>query len=136
MRDAAPGGNLRESGELTWSVAGPSPSAKAFLTAHRAPSDTTRGKGDALEMPLIETEEAARRLARAIASDLSLYNEEKIVRGIEGDCLFDELEEEIEEGRALYKSRVAPDLYQRNFYDRALVDILVKSKGHIKSSIW
>ena len=25
-------------------------------------------------MPLIETEEAARRLARAIASDISLYN--------------------------------------------------------------
>jgi len=35
-------------------------------------------------MALIDTEEAARRLARAIASDLSLYNEEKIVRGIEG----------------------------------------------------
>ena len=87
-------------------------------------------------MPLIETEEAARRLARAIASDLSLYNEEKIVRGIEGDTLFEELQEEIEEGRALYKSRVAPDLYQKNFYDRALVDILVKSKGHIKSAIW
>lgn len=87
-------------------------------------------------MPLIDTEEAARRLARAIASDLSLYNEEKIVRGIEGDCLFEELEEEIEEGRALYKSRVSPDLYQRNFYDRALVDILVRSKGHIKSEIW
>jgi hypothetical protein len=87
-------------------------------------------------MPLIDTEEAARRLARAIASDLSLYNEEKIVRGIEGDRLFEELEEEIEEGRALYKSRVSPDLYQRNFYDRALVDILVRSKGHIKSDIW
>lgn len=87
-------------------------------------------------MPLIDTEEAARRLARAIASDLSLYNEEKIVRGIEGDRLFEELEEEIEEGRALYKSRVSPDLYQRNFYDRALVDILVRSKGHIKSEIW
>lgn len=87
-------------------------------------------------MPLIETEEAARRLARAIASDLSLYNEEKIVRGIESDSLFEELEEEIEEGRALYKSRVAPGLYQKNYYDRALVDILVKSKGHIKSPIW
>ena len=87
-------------------------------------------------MPLIETEEAARRLARAIASDLSLYNEEKIVRGIESDSLFEELEEEIEEGRALYKSRVAPGLYQKNYYDRALVDILVKSKGHIRSSIW
>jgi hypothetical protein len=87
-------------------------------------------------MPLIETEEAARRLARAIASDLSLYNEEKIVRGIEHDSLFQELNEEIEEGRALYKSRVSPELYQRNFYDRALVDILVKSKGHVKSPIW
>jgi hypothetical protein len=87
-------------------------------------------------MPLIETEEAARRLARAIASDLSLYNEEKIVRGIEHDSLFGELSEEIEEGRALYKSRVSPELYARNFYDRALVDILIKSKGHIKSTIW
>ena len=87
-------------------------------------------------MPLIETEEAARRLARAIASDLSLYNEEKIVQGIQNDDLFTVLAEEIEEGRALYKSRVSPDLYQKNFYDRALVDILVKSKGHVKSKIW
>ena len=87
-------------------------------------------------MPLIETEEAARRLARAIASDLSLYNEEKIVQGIQNDDLFTGLAEEIEEGRALYKSRVSPDLYQKNFYDRALVDILIKSKGHIKSKIW
>ena len=87
-------------------------------------------------MPLIETEEAARRLARAIASDLSLYNEEKIVAGIQNDDLFTALSEEIEEGRALYKSRVSPDLYARNFYDRALVDILIKAKGHIKSKIW
>ena len=87
-------------------------------------------------MPLIETEEAARRLARAIASDLSLYNEEKIIQGIQQDDLFNVLSEEIEEGRALYKSRVSPELYQRNFYDRALIDILIKSKGHIKSKIW
>ena len=57
-------------------------------------------------MPLIETEEAARRLARAIASDLSLYNEDKIVSGIKNDNLFESLAEEIEEGRALYKRRV------------------------------
>jgi hypothetical protein len=87
-------------------------------------------------MPLIETEEAARRLARAIASDLSLYNEEKIVKGIQEDDLFASLAEEIEEGRALYKSRVSADLYHKNFYDRALVDILVKSKGHVKSKVW
>jgi hypothetical protein len=87
-------------------------------------------------MPLIETEEAARRLARAIASDLSLYNEEKIVQGLQQDDLFNVLSEEIEEGRALYKSRVSPELYQKNFYDRALVDILIKTKGHIKCRVW
>jgi predicted transcriptional regulator len=87
-------------------------------------------------MALIETDEAARRLARAIASDLSLYNEEKIVGGITNDTLFQSLSEEIEEGRALYKRRVAPELYPKNFYDRALVDILIKAKGHIKSKIW
>jgi predicted transcriptional regulator len=87
-------------------------------------------------MPLIETEEAARRLARAIASDLSLYNEDKIVQGITNDNLFETLHEEIEEGRALFKRRVSPDLYPRNFYDRAIVDILVKAKGHVKSKLW
>lgn len=87
-------------------------------------------------MALIDAPEAARRLARAIASDLSLYNEEKITKGIENDTLFAEIDEEIEEGRALYKSRVSPDLYSLNFYERALVDILVRAKGHIKSEIW
>jgi hypothetical protein len=87
-------------------------------------------------MALIETEDAARRLARAIASDLSLYNEEKIVRGIEGDNLFDALSEEIEEGRALFKSRVAPELFVKGFYDRALIDIIVRYKGHVASKMW
>ena len=87
-------------------------------------------------MALIEVEDAARRLARAIASDISLYNEEKIVRGIESDSLFDDLTEQIEEGRALYNSRVSPSMYPRNFYDRALVDILIRSKAHIKSPLW
>ncbi|MFO0607926.1 MAG: hypothetical protein U0324_32480 [Polyangiales bacterium] len=87
-------------------------------------------------MPLIETEEAARRLARAIASDLSLYNEEKITKGLQEDNLFDAIADEVEEGRQLYKSRVSPELYAKNFYGRAIVDILVKSKKHIKSKVW
>ncbi|MFO0693007.1 MAG: hypothetical protein U0230_05585 [Polyangiales bacterium] len=87
-------------------------------------------------MALIETEEAARRLARAIASDLSLYNEEKIVEGITNDTLFSVLADEIEEGRALFKSRVAPELFGKNFYDRAIIDILVRSKGHVQSKLW
>jgi uncharacterized hydantoinase/oxoprolinase family protein len=87
-------------------------------------------------MALIETEEAARRLARAIASDLSLYNEDKIVEGIQQDTLFSVLSEELEEGRALFKSRVSPELFAKNFYDRAVIDILVRSKGHVQSKMW
>ena len=87
-------------------------------------------------MALIETEEAARRLARAIASDLSLYNEEKIVEGIQKDTLFTVLADELEEGRALFKSRVSPELFNKNFYDRAIIDILVRSKGHVQSKMW
>lgn len=88
-------------------------------------------------MPLIDTPEAANRLARAIASDVSLYNEQKIVDGIQSDTLFDKLRDEIEEGRELYRSRVSPDLYGRtNYYDRAIVDVLIRAKGHVKSKIW
>lgn len=88
-------------------------------------------------MAVIEEPEKAMRLARAIASDISLYNEEKIKEGIEHDTFFDAVAAEIEEGRELYKSRLAPELYNRtNFYDRAVVDIIIRSKGHIKSKIW
>ncbi len=88
-------------------------------------------------MPLIEEPEKAIRLARAIASDISLYNEDKIKEGIESDTFFDAIASELEEGRELYKSRVAPQLYgTSNFYDRAVIDIILRSKGHIKSKIW
>ena len=79
----------------------------------------------------------AQRLARAIASDISLYNEAKILKGIEQDNLFEVLKEELEEGRELWKSRVSAEIYQTsNFFDRAVVDIVLRSKGHIKSRIW
>jgi hypothetical protein len=85
----------------------------------------------------IDTPERAIRLARTIASDISLYNEEKIVRGLAEDKLFTELSDEIEEGRELYRARVSQELYDRtNFFDRAVVDIIIKSKGHVRSKIW
>jgi hypothetical protein len=77
------------------------------------------------------------RLARAIASDILLYNEQKVVHGIEQDNLFDVLRDEIEEGRELFKSRVSPELFSRtNFFDRAIVDVVIKPKANVKSKIW
>ncbi len=88
-------------------------------------------------MALIDTDEAAMRLARAIASDISLYNEQKIIQGIQQDNLFESLKDELDEGLQLYKSRVSPSLFEKtNFYYRAVVDIIMKSKAHIKSDIW
>lgn len=84
----------------------------------------------------IDNPDRARRLARAIASDVTLYNEAKIAQGIQNDTLFDVIAPEIEEGRALFKDRVTPELFAHGYYDRAIVDVLLRSKGHIKSKIW
>ena len=40
------------------------------------------------------------------------------------------------EGLDLFRSRVTPDLLDKNFYDRAIIDLLIKSKGHIKCKLW
>ena len=85
---------------------------------------------------LIDKSKRARQLARAIASDLTLYHEAKILEGIAKDTLFDVMSDEIEEGRELFKSRVTPEIFSEGIYDLALVDVLVKSKGHVKSKIW
>ena len=88
-------------------------------------------------MPSEEEKAKAIRLARAIASDISLYNEEKIRQGIEEDNLFDVLQEELQEGRELYRSRVSEELYRTtNFFERAIVDIIVRPRGHIRSKVW
>ena len=47
----------------------------------------------------IDNPKRARQLARAIASDLTLYHEAKILEGISGDTLFDVMKEEIDQLR-------------------------------------
>ena len=88
-------------------------------------------------MASITKPEKAVRLARAIASDISLYNEERIIEAIENDTFFEALSDELEEGRTLYVSRVDETIRSTsNFYERAIVDIILRTKGQITSSIW
>ncbi|MEK6598713.1 MAG: hypothetical protein AABY52_00020 [Deltaproteobacteria bacterium] len=88
-------------------------------------------------MALITSPEAAARLARTILSDIALYNKEKVKEGIKNDSLFEALEKELKEGEDLYKGRVDPGLLKKtNFYNKAIVDILVKRSGDIESDIW
>jgi hypothetical protein len=87
--------------------------------------------------PLIDKPDRARQFARAIASDLAMYNEAKLVNGIQNDNLFVAMKDEIDEGRQHFKSRVTPEIASTNLFDRALVDILLKQRGqNVKSKIW
>ena len=88
-------------------------------------------------MKLINSPEAAGRLARTIVSDIALYNKEKVLDGIKHDNIFELLEKELKEGLDLYRSRLAPEMDKTNsIYNRAIVDILIKRSGNIESEIW
>jgi len=87
-------------------------------------------------MSLIDNPEQARRLARAIISDVAIYNREKVEQGIKNDNIFDLLLDELDEGRQHYKSRVTPELAQSNIFEIAVVDVLIKRAGKIESAIW
>ena len=86
---------------------------------------------------LIDTPEAANRRARFIASDIAAYNAAKIKEGVENDTLFTLLAEEIEEGRANYEASLKPEFYAAtHFFERALVDVILKRQERTPSKIW
>ncbi len=88
-------------------------------------------------MHLINNPSDASRLARTIMSDIALYNQDKIRQSIKNDSLFEDMAEQLEEGRRLYDSRVDPEMPARwTPYNRAIVDVLVKRFGDIDSDIW
>ncbi|MDA8412625.1 MAG: hypothetical protein M0023_02445 [Desulfobacteraceae bacterium] len=87
-------------------------------------------------MSTIDNPDLAKRLARAILSDVAMYNPEKVESGIKNDNIFDVLKEELEEGRQHFYSRVSSDLNPDSIYDIAVVDVLIKRAGKIESSIW
>jgi hypothetical protein len=88
-------------------------------------------------MRQITTQDEARRLARTILSDILLYNQAKVKEGIEKDSLFEVLSEELAEGRKYYESIVEPVLRQdTNFFNEAVIDVLLKQGGKHKSEIW
>lgn len=88
-------------------------------------------------MTTISEHKDAVRLARTIMSDIALYNQDEIRKSIKNDSLFEDLKEQLEEGKRLYDSRVDPEMPQRWVpYNRAIVDVLVKQFGNIDSDIW
>jgi hypothetical protein len=88
-------------------------------------------------MAVVTDLDVARRIARAVVSDIALYNVKKVEEGIRNDSLFEILKNEIDEGRSYYLSRVDPEIAENtNFFNQALVDVLVKPTGRIPSRAW
>jgi len=88
-------------------------------------------------MRLIKTTDEARRLARTILSDIVLYNQAKVKEGIEKDSLFEVLAEELAEGKKYYENMVDAEIRNAtNYFNEAVVDVLIKQGGKIKSEIW
>lgn len=88
-------------------------------------------------MALIDDVSKAKRLARAITSDIALYNAEKVDQGLRADTFFDAMALEFDEGRKLYQSRLAPTLdAHSHYFDCAIVDVILIAKGHIACKLW
>ncbi len=88
-------------------------------------------------MELIKDPDTAKRKARAIVSDVLVYNPELLKEGIENDNLFELFREALEEGREYYDAVIDPELLaSTNYFNEAIVDILVKSGGKHNSKIW
>ena len=88
-------------------------------------------------MSPIRDPERARRLARAIASDLLVYNREAVRAGIERDDLFVRLAPELREAQAYFEERVDAELARKeNFLERAFVDVVLCGSRGVRSRIW
>ena len=87
-------------------------------------------------MNLIENPDQAKRLARAILSDVGMYNRDKVELGVKNDTIFELLKDELEEGRQHFLSRVSASINPEQIYQIAVVDVLIKRAGKFESSIW
>ena len=86
---------------------------------------------------LVDNPDLAFRLARAIVSDIAIYNQDKVKEGIKNDNIFELMAEELAEGLEHFYTRVTPELTERDhLYERAIVDVMIKQAGKIESSIW
>ncbi|MFT5992390.1 MAG: hypothetical protein ACJA1R_000840 [Flavobacteriales bacterium] len=72
----------------------------------------------------------AARLARATASDISIYNAERIQRGLANDRLFEELADDLREAFRMWEAKVSEEIVEgTNLLQKALVDVILAGSG-------
>lgn len=79
----------------------------------------------------------AGRLARAMASDIAIYNQEKIRKGLESDRLFEELEDDLREAFKLWESKVNPEIVKgTNLLQAAIIDQIFAPHAAVHTPIF
>lgn len=79
----------------------------------------------------------AGRLARAMASDIAIYNQEKIRKGLETDRLFEELEDDLREAFKLWESKIHPEIVKStNLLHAAIIDQIFAPHGSVHTPIF
>lgn len=78
----------------------------------------------------------AARLARTIMSDIKIYNEERIRRGLENDRLFEEIEEDLRDGLKMWNEKVSEEIVQTtNLFHKAFVDTIFAGSSNVRTRI-
>ena len=84
----------------------------------------------------IDSPEKASQFARAIASDIGVYNKDKIEEGLINDNIFDLLEDEIEEGRKVFAEKFTDNLVKTNIFECAIINGIISVKKSLKTKIF
>ncbi len=78
----------------------------------------------------------AARLSRAIASDISVYNQDKIKAGLENDNFFEVMTDNFEEGRKAFKMRAGEEAANTNLFEKSIIDIIIAAHKNLKTPIF
>ncbi len=70
--------------------------------------------------------EKAKRLARIIASDIALYNQDRVVAGVRSGTFFELLKDEVAEGRKLFETRIDPKIRSQEDFLQQAFDALIE----------
>ena len=72
-----------------------------------------------------------------MASDIAIYNQEKIRKGLENDRLFEELEDDLREAFKLWETKVSPEIVKNtNLLQAAIIDQIFAPHGAVFSPIF
>ncbi len=98
--------------------------------------DEERETGNTSASEDSEAHVKARRLARLIVSDIALYNQDRVEDGVRNDSFHMLLEEEIQEGRALYERRIPAEVRNGTSYlEEAFEELISQKKREMNTLI-